>query len=382
MSHPFLAADFLVKWSQLTPDHIEADVAKGIAEGQVAIDAIAAQDKNSVTYDSVLQALEDATELLNRVWGRVNHLDSVCNSDALREAKNVVLPQVTEFYAKIPLNADLWSVIKAYAGSDEGRALTGQRRRYLDETVADFEEAGADLPDDKKTRLQELSAELATVTQKYGENALDATNAWELVIDDPDKLAGLPEREIAAARASAAEKGLGTDAEPKWRFTLQYPSWIPVMRFVEDADIRKTFWQANSDVAAVEPHDNSDLIWQILGLRQEKAELLGKANFADHVLTRRMAKDGATALAFVEDLFGRSKTAFDREVTDLQQFKADAEGGERQLLEPWEGTYWSEKQRKALYDFDDEEVRRATLCISSRAAVETQVMPWRSGIQR
>jgi len=358
MANPFLDPAFEIRWSQLEPSSIEPDISQALETAQVRIDELAASGTHRRTFDNTLLALESATDELDRAWGLVGHLDSVCNSDALRVAYNAMLPKVSEFYARIPLNQDLWQVIKAYASTDEAAALNGARRRFLDETLADFRDQGADLPPESRKRLEALEAELAQVTQKFGENVLDATNAWDLHVDDASKLAGLPETARATALADAQAKELGTEDVPVWRFTLHFPSMAPVLQHLDDESIRRQVWEASSKVAHDSPYDNTDLIWKILKLRQEKAAILGKADFADLVLERRMAKAGAQADAFVTDLHDRILGVFENESQTLRQYKATkTAGAEPGLLKPWETAYWAEKQRKELYDFDEEELR-------------------------
>ena len=357
MEHPFLNPEFEIRWSQLKPECIEPDITKALEEAQGRIDELAGSGLDDRTFDNTLLAGESATNTLDRAWGLVGHLDSVCNSDALRKAYNAMLPKVTEFYARIPLNEKLWKVIKAYATTDDAAGLTGPRKRFLDETLADFRDQGADLPPESKKRLEALEAELAQITQKFGENVLDATNAWELYVDDESKLAGLPETARATALADAKSKGKGTDEAPVWRFTLHYPSMAPVLQHLDDEEIRRKVWKASSLVGHKDSHDNTDLIWKILKLRQEKAEILGKDDFADMVLERRMAKDGLTADSFVTDLHDRIIEAFETDGQTLREYKANRNGGDPSMLKPWEVGYWAEKQRKELYDFDEEELR-------------------------
>ncbi len=357
MANPFLDPQFEIRWSHLEPSSIEPDITLALETSQTSIDELAESGTENRTFDNTLLALESATETLERAWGLVGHLDSVCNSDELRAAYNVMLPKVSEFYARIPLNQKLWRVVKAYAETDEAATLTGPRKRFLDETLAYFRDHGADLPSEARKRLEDLEAELAKVTQKFGENVLDATNAWDLQIEDESKLAGLPETALATALADAKAKGLGSEASPVWRFTLHYPSMGPVLQHLDDESIRRQVWEASSRVGHEEPHDNSDLIWQILRLRQEKAELLGKTDFADLVLERRMAKTGAKADEFVTDLHDRILEVHKAEYEGLCSFKAKRLGLKSGLLKPWETQYWAEKQQKELYDFDEEELR-------------------------
>jgi len=357
MQHPFLDESFEIRWSQLTPDRVEPDIRKALADAAAAVDAVAAQDPAGATFDSAFMALEAATAPLTRAWGLVSHLDSVMNSKELRAAHNQMLPEVSAFYARIPLNEKLWQVLKAAAANTDASALSPVRKRFMDETLADFRESGADLPPAQKARLEAIEQELSAKTQKYTENTLDSTNAFQLVIENEAELAGLPESAKEAAREDARAKGIGSDSEPKWRFTLHAPSMLPVMRYLDSDAHRKTMHRGFTSVASDGEYDNTALISEILELRAEKAQLLGKEHFADHILQRRMAKNGANALGFVEDLHAKTKRAFDRENAELEQFKAERTGTPRAPLAPWEAGYWSEKMRRELYDLDEEELR-------------------------
>lgn len=350
--NPFLDSAFHIRWSALAPELVAPAVEAALERAKAAVDAIAGRDPGALTYENTFLALEHSTEELNQAWSKVTHLQSVADSPALREAHNAMLPKVSAFFASIPLNAELWSRLKAFAATPSAAALQGIHRRFLAETVADFKQAGADLPPEQRTRLEALQTELAQITQKYSENVLDATNAWQLVVTDEAKLAGLPAHAKAAARRGAEAKGLAG-----WRFTLHMPSLEPFMTYLEDGALRREMWTASAAVGATAPHDNAPLIGRILTLRAEKAALLGKAHFADLVLERRMAKTGARALAFIEDMEARAQTAFARECRELEEFKAKQTGGAVARLGPWEMLYWAEKLRQERYDFDEEILR-------------------------
>ncbi|HTJ77499.1 MAG TPA: M3 family metallopeptidase [Rariglobus sp.] len=355
--NPFVASDFEIRWSQHTPELIAPAIEGALVRAQAAIDAIAGRDPAALTYENTFLALENAPEELTQAWGKVTHLQSVADSPAVREAHNALLPKVSAFYARIPLNSALWARLKAFTNTPAASALTGIHRRFLDETVTDFKQAGADLPDDKRARLEALQSELAQLTQRYSENVLDATNAWQLVIEDGARLRGLPAHAVAAAKRNAESKGLGTPEKPAWRFTLQFTSLEPVMLYAEDESLRREVWAASAEVGAKAPHDNEPLVQKIIGLRCEKAGLLGRDNFADLVLTRRMAGSGRRALEFVEDFKTRAQSAFVRECRELEEFKARQTGGVAGTLKAWEVGYWSEKLRQERYDFDDEVLR-------------------------
>jgi oligopeptidase A len=351
--HPFLASDFKIKWSSLTPVHIKADVTAAIETGKANIETIKTAVPEEATFENTFGALESATEDLDRAWGRVNHLDSVANSDELREALNEMLPVVSEFSSSISLDDDLWKVLKSFASSEAIASLSEIQQRFVQETCDDFKAAGADLDPEAKKRMFEINSELASETQKFGENVLDSTNAWELFVENEEDLAGLPE----SAKATAAEDAAAKGKEGQWRFTQQFPSMYPVMQYAENDELRRKIWEGGCTIGHVGEYDNSQHIWNILKLRREKAALLGFKNFADQVLERRMARSGKGALDFTEDLHEKIKDQFETEVVQLQKYKATKTGSESAPLEPWEVAYWSEKQRKELYDFDDEALR-------------------------
>ncbi len=356
-SQPFIDPAFEVRWSQHTAEHIVPDMEVALARAEAAIATIAAAPLDGLTYDSTYLALERATEELNFAWGKVTHLQSVSDSPALREAHNAMLPKVSAFFAKIPLNAALWERLKAFSASPAAKSLQGIHARLIEETESSFRLAGADLPVAQRERLEALQSELAQLTQKYSENVLDATNAWQLLVENEAELAGLPAHAKDAARANAERKGLGSPEKPVWRFTLHSPSTEPVMTYAENEDLRRQVWTAMVSVGATAPHDNAELVRRILTLRAEKAALLGKPHFADLVLERRMAKTGEKALSFIEDLKSRAEKAFASESRELEDFKARQTKTDAGPLKAWEVVFWSERLRKERYDFDEEALR-------------------------
>ncbi len=355
--HPFLSPDFHVRWSTLVPEAVEPDIRHALEGAKLAIGAICSQDPATLSYESTFHALEQATEELGRGWGRLNHLDSVCDNPEQREALNRMLPDVSDFYSSIPLNDRLWSVLKAFGESPAAAELDAVRKRFVDETMADFRQSGADLPADRKKRVAEIEAGLSKLTKQYAEHVLDSTNAWDLVITDESRLTGLPDSAKAAALANAKAKGLATEEKPAWRFTLQFPSMFPVMQHAVDDSLRREVWEASVRVGASGEHDNTSLVWTILGLRREKAAILGHNHFADLTLLRRMAGSGESALGFVENLHRRVKPAFEADFRQLARYKAAKTGTAEEALEPWGTAYWSERQRKENYDLDDEALR-------------------------
>jgi len=353
----FLDRRFHIRWSTLTPERVVPDLTEALGLAELAVNDLCRQDRGRMDFDSVFLGYERALEPLSEAWGLVTHLDAVCNSDPLRAAHNEMLPKVSDFFTRLTLNESIWDLFVTYERTAEAKKLDGIQRRFMEETMTDFRQNGAELPSDKKERLAALQADLALATQKYSENVLDSTNAWDLIITDPDRLRGLPEVVKDAARAEARAKGLGTDESPAWRLTLKAPSLFPVLEHAEDDSLRRQVWEASATIGHGGDHDNTELVWKILRLRQEKAALLGHPHFADLVLQRRMAKSGATARSFITNLHARIAKPFAGETRALQEFRAETTGTTPQPLEPWETAFWSERQRKALYDFDAEELR-------------------------
>ncbi len=346
-----------IRWSTLTPDRLEADVDGAIASSLAEIDAICATPADALSFETVVRALENTTRRMEMMQGKIYHLVDVDSSPARRAAMNAVRPKLDAYDNAVSLNPRLWSVIRAYAASAEAAALPPERRRALDELVSSFRRSGADLDDAAKKRFAALNRELSDLTRRYSENILDATNAWELIVTDETRLAGIPASARDNALRSARAKGLGSEAKPVWRFTLHESSRIPVQLYAENDDLRHAIWKANEDLARVAPRDNRPLIRDIIRLRHEKAVLLGRANFADLMIENRMAKTGAAALAFVESLHDKVLPVFARETADLENYKAVKTGKPAAPLTPWELYHWADKCRAERYAFDAESLR-------------------------
>jgi len=254
--NPFLDASFHIRWSALTPDLVEPSIDEAISRAESALLAIEGR-AGELTFENTFLALDEATDKLNRAWAKVAHLQAVADSPGLREAHNRVLPRVSAFVARIPLRPALWEKLRAFADSPRAAGLTAVQARFVGETLAEFRDAGAGLPPDRRARLEALQSELAMLTQRFSENVLDETNAWHLIVDDESRLAGLPAHARARACADAAARGIGTPERPCWRFTLHMPSQEPFMTYVDDGALRGAMWRAASSVGSNPPRDNA-----------------------------------------------------------------------------------------------------------------------------
>jgi oligopeptidase A len=350
-ANPLLTIQFRIPFDRIGAADVEPAVTELLSQARARLRVIA-NLAGERTYRNTMEALDLLTEPLDYAMRVVGHLESVATYPELRAAYNAVQPEVSAFYSGIPLNLELWQGIRTFAATAEGQAAAGERRRFLHKTIDSFRRHGADLDAAGKKRLEEIDVELTRVTTKFGENVLDSTNAFEMVIANEAELAGLPPTAVAAARESAARKGL-----EGWRFTLQAPDYLAVMTYLDNAATRRHLYQAFNVRATEEARDNRPLIVRILELRREKARLLGFADFADLVLEDRMAHSGARALAFLEDLKTKTGRRFREENRELLEYRRSIEGPEAPELEPWDVAYYAEKQRAALYDFDEETLR-------------------------
>jgi len=350
-TNPLLIPRFRIPFDQIRAEHIEPATGELLREARVRLETIAATPGER-TFDNTMHALDEMTEPLDYAMGVVRHLESVATYPELRAAFNAVQPEVSAFYSGIPLNEGLWNSLKKFAATAEGGRLTGPRRRFLVKTMDAFRRHGAELEAAGKKRLEAIDVELTQLTTKFSENVLDSTNAFELVLTDEAQLAGLPPSARESAHESAKRK-----SREGWRFTLQAPDYIAVMTYLDDASIRRVMYDAYSIRATEGAHDNRAIVARILELRREKANLLGFGNFADLVLEDRMAHTGSRALSFLEDLKGKTQRRFREENEELLAFRRSIEGSDAPELSPWDVGYYAEKQRAALYSFDEEALR-------------------------
>ena len=351
MENPLLNPTFPIPFDAIREEHMEPAVRALLAEANAAVDAVAA-GTGPYTYESTLGALERASERLELAMSLVEHLESVSTTPALREAYNAVLPDVSALWSSIPLNPGLWHALHEFSKTSEAAALEPTRRRFLDKSLADFRRSGAQLDEAKKERLKAIDRELSLITTRFSQNVLDSTNDFEVVIENEAALSGLPESAKAAAQDSAAQKG-----KAGYRFSLQAPSMVAVITYADDAGLREQIWRAQNTRATQGEHDNRPIIAKILELRKEKAQLLGFRDFADFQLDDRMAKKGADAQRFIDELREKTQAAFERENRELYAFRQELEGPQAAALQPWDVTYYSEKLRKARFALDEEELR-------------------------
>ena len=355
MSNPLLEMQGLPPFSRIRPEHVEPAIDHQLAENRALLERLLAAGKaTGYTWDNLIAPLELAEDRLGRIWSPVQHMNSVVNSEALREAYNRCLPKLTEYGTEIGQNAALYQAFRSIAEGPEFERLDTAQQKTVRDALRDFHLSGVDLPDAEKARFKAIQQELSRLQSRYEENLLDATNAWTRQVTDEAELAGLPDsaRDMAAQAASEREMD-------GWVFTLDFPSYYAVMTYADSRDLREEMYSAYSTRASDQgghpEWDNSDLMEQILALRHEAARLLGYASYAHKSVATKMADDPQTILDFLRDLAGRSKPGAMREIEELRAFAAKELGLDD--LQAWDIGYASEKLQQQRYAISQEDLK-------------------------
>ena len=353
--NPLLDFSGLPRFAELKPEHVTPAVDQLVAEGRATVAAVL---HAAPTWAAFVAPLEDVNERIIRAWGQVAHLHAVMDSPPLREAYNANLPKLTEYWTELGQNERLFGIYKKLRASAEFETLSPARKTIVEHALRDFRLGGAELPAEKKPRFAEVQAELARLGAKFSENLLDATNAYSIVVGE-DRIRGIPDDVLQAAREAAAKDPKQTDGQPRWKFTLHAPSYMPVMQYAEDRNLRETLYRESATRASEfgKPEwDNAPLIARIVVLRRELAHLLGFKNYAEYSLVPKMARSPAEVLEFLDDLARRARPYAEQDVEELRDYARSALGIES--LEAWDVAYASEKLRAARYSFSDQEVKQ------------------------
>ena len=351
--NPLLDFTGLPRFDSVEAAHVAPAIRQLLDENRALL-ARLEHPETPATWNDFVQPMTDAGERLGRAWGVVGHLHGVNDVPEWREAYNALLPEVTRFFAELGQNLALYEKFKALAAGPEYATLNPTRRRIIDNELRDFRLAGAELPADRKPRFQEIQEELSALAAKFSENLLDATNAHAEWVTEEAGLAGLPDDVKAAARAVAEKEG-----KPGWKFTLHAPSYLPVMQYADDRELRARMYRAYATRAAEfgNPEwNNGPLIERILELRAEEARLLGFANYAELSLTPKMADSPAQVAAFLRDMAAKARISAERDLAELRAFAAKELKLDR--LESWDMSWASEKLKLARYAFSDDEVKQ------------------------
>lgn len=352
--NPLLDLSGLPRFAAIEASQIESAVDETLARSRAQIKVLEERTQGA-TWESLASGLQDIEEHLERVWSPVSHLNAVRDSEAFRAAVNACLPKLSAFHTEVGQNLKLYSGYKQIAADGGFASLSAARQKIIKNAVRDFRLSGAELEGDARKRFGEIASELSSLTNKFDQNLLDATDGWFLDVEAEADLQGLPQSAMDLARAAAKHAGL-----EGWRFSLQAPSYVPFMMFCENRALREKMYEAYVTRASeLGPNagtfDNGPLMVKILALRAEMAALLGYPNYAGYALEDRMATSADEVNSFLEKLADHAKQAAQQELDDLRAFAAGAYG--ESDLKAWDIAFYSEKLKQSLYAFSDEEIR-------------------------
>jgi oligopeptidase A len=354
MTNPLLQMDGLPPFSRIRPEHVEPAIDQVLTENRARIRELLEQT-GTHTWESLIEPLEDIGERLNRVWSPISHMNAVVNTPELRDAYNACLPKLSEYATEVGQNVALFNAYKAIADGPEYPQLSAAQRKIIDNALRDFRLSGVDLPPERKGRYKAIMQELSNLTAKFEENLLDATHGWTRHVTDEAELAGLPESARGLARQKAEQAG-----KPGWLFTLELPSYFPVLNYADTRELRREMYTAYVTRASDEgpdagKWDNTPIMEQILRLRHEAAQLLGFANYAERSLATKMAGSTSQVIAFLNDLAQRALPIARRELDEVRTFAR--EHHEVDDLEAWDVAYYGEKLRQHRYAISQEALK-------------------------
>ncbi len=340
-------------FSEIDIGSVEAELDKKLSACRAVVENVA--KVNNPEWDTLVQPVAEAHNELNLFWSPVRHLNSVMNNDQLRDVYKQCLPKLSSYYTDLGQHKPLYEATLALASSDAYANLTPAQQREIQNELRDFELGGVSLTDEAKKRFAEIAQDLSRLTTEFSDNVLDATNAWEKQLDDVAALKGLPESAIAAARQRAEQKDLDG-----YLVNLEFPSYLAVMTYADDATLRKELYTAFTTRASNQgPHagqyDNSATMKEILQLRAEKANLLGYDAYADLSMVRKMVESPQVVVEFLDDLAKRAVPQAREEFETLEAFaKSELD---MDALEAWDVPYVSDKLKQREHELSAEDLK-------------------------
>jgi oligopeptidase A len=352
-NNPLIGLEGLPPFSKIKPAHVVPALKAAIAECRTKIDEVLAS--KSYTWNDLVLPLEEADDKLSRLFSPVSHMNSVVNNDELREAYEQCLPLLSEYSTFVGQHQGLYDAYNALHNSDEFKTLTTAQQKTITNALRDFELSGIALKPEQQKRYGEISARLSELASKFGNNVMDATLAWQKHITDESELAGLPESALALGADTAKSKEL-----EGWVFTLDFPSYLPIMTYADNRELREEFYTAFVTRASDQgpnagEFDNSAIMSEELALRHELAELLGFNSYADMSLATKMAETPEQVFSFLEDLAAKSKPQAEQELAELTAYAKDKHGVTE--LAAWDYAYYGEKLKQEKYAISDEVLR-------------------------
>ena len=355
MTNPLLEQHTLPPFSQIKAEHVEPAISQLLEQNNAAIETLldATDDYN---WHNLVEPLTELNDRLNNAWSPVSHLNSVLNSEPLRDAYNACLPKLSRYWSELGHNRRLYEAYQSIADSSEFDSYDTAQKKVIDNALRDFKLSGIALPAEQKVRFQAIAESLSKLTSQYEEHILDATKSWTRQIKQADRLAGLPDSALAVARQAAEAKELDG-----WLLTLEFPCYIAVMTYADSRSLRRELYHAFATRASNQgpfagQWDNSEPMEQILKLRHEKAQLLGFDNYAELSLATKMADTASEVIGFLEDLAHRSLPMARSDLQQLTDFAHQYDG--ITTLEAWDLGYYAEKLRQQRFDLSQEAIKQ------------------------
>lgn len=352
MFNPVLYREGLPLFDQIKPDHISPAIESILKEANTLIHSLR-EMSTPPSWDNFVEPIEMISEKISRAWGQIEHLNAVVNSENLRKAYNDNLIKLTEFYTNLSQDESLYKKYQSLKNSETFNSLTSSQKRVIDNVLREFKLGGAELNEGEKKRFKVIQEKLAKLSTQFEENILDATNEFSIFVDHVDELSGIPEENIKKARAEAKE-----DKKEGYKFTLHFPSYLPVMQYADSRALREKLYHGYATRAselASPKFDNTNLIEEILALRYESSKLLGFKHFTEMSLVSKMAKSSEEVITFLMDLANKAKPFA---LKDMDELKSFAKTLKIEKLEAWDVAYVSEKLRQAKYSFSENEVKQ------------------------
>ena len=354
MTNPLLQATPLPQFSKIKPEHIKPAVEEAIANCKNIISEVLAND-TQFTWDNLVTPIDEVDDVLGKLWSPISHMNSVVSSDELREAYESCLPLLSEYGTFVGQHAGLFAAYQQLNESAAFKELNTAQQKVINNALRDFKLSGIALDEKNKKRYGEISTRLSELSSTFGNNILDATQAFSVNITDETELSGLPDstKEAAKALAESQEKS-------GWLFTLDIPSYLPVMIYCDNQALREKMYRAYVTRASeIGPNggefDNSPIMAELLSLRHELSLLLGFDSFADKSLATKMAQNTDEVLGFLEDLAVKSKSQGKQDLVEVTAFAEQNFG--QSNLQAWDLPYYSEKLKQDRYAISDEELR-------------------------
>jgi oligopeptidase A len=353
MKNPLLEKSELPRFGSIKAEHVVPAIKKLIHDGRDEIESLLDSGKNN--WHELVEVVEEVNDNLSQAYSPVSHMNSVVNTPEIRDAYNEILPLVSAYHTELGQNKRLFDAYLAISGSDEFATLDIAQKKALENAIRDFHLSGIDLGESDQQRFSDISKRLSELSSQFSDNVLDATMAWSKLIADESELAGLPNSSLNAAAQLAEQKG-----HSGYLFTLDFPSYFPVLSYCENRNLRQEMYEAYVTRASDKgpnagEFDNSALMIEILSLKQEQAGLLGFANFAEMSLATKMARDTSQVSDFLSDLAAKAKPKAVVEFAEICDFALDKFGAEN--IEAWDVSFYAEKLKEAKFNVSEEALK-------------------------